>query len=112
GAGLFVPSARGCISLISTGQNTEDSEFADASADGSDVFFRTSESLLPQDPAQVDIYDARIGGGFPLRVPPEPCDPDGQPLCQPDVPAPSLPQPNSGTPGPGNPPPRECPKGK
>lgn len=33
---------------------------------GSDVFFTTADPLVPQDTdTQVDIYDARIGGGFP-----------------------------------------------
>jgi hypothetical protein len=34
---------------------------------GSDVFFTTAEALVPQDTdTQRDIYDARIGGGFPV----------------------------------------------
>jgi hypothetical protein len=33
---------------------------------GSEVFFTTADPLVPQDTdTQVDIYDARIGGGFP-----------------------------------------------
>ena len=113
GTELFVPAAKGCISLISSGQSTEDSEFVDASADGSDVFFKTGESLLPQDPGQFDVYDARVGGGFPVQVPPPLCDPDVEASCQPDVPAPVLPRPSSDVPGPGNPPgSSKCPKGK
>ena len=65
GAELFAEQARGCLSLISSGQDASDSEFIDADRDGSDVFIRTSESLLPQDPGLTDVYDARIGGGFP-----------------------------------------------
>jgi hypothetical protein len=65
GAELFVPSAVGCLSLISSGQSPTDSEFADATPDGSNVFIRTASSLLPQDPGLIDIYDAREGGGFP-----------------------------------------------
>lgn len=65
GAELYVPSAGGCLSLISTGLSPIDSELADASPDGHDVFIRTASSLLPQDPGLVDIYDARINGGFP-----------------------------------------------
>jgi hypothetical protein len=64
GAELYVPSAGGCLSLISSGQSAIDSEIADASPDGSDVFIRTEASLLPQDPGQVDVYDARVNGGF------------------------------------------------
>ena len=65
GADLYVASAGGCLSLITTGQNPNDSEVIDATPSGSDVFIKTSSSLLPQDPGLVDIYDAREGGGLP-----------------------------------------------
>ena len=65
GAGVYSPSAGGCLSLISSGQSSEDTELIDASDGGKDVFFATSASLLPQDPGLIDIYDARTGGGFP-----------------------------------------------
>ena len=48
----------------------------DVSLDGEDLFFTTGVSLLPQDPAQIDVYDARVGGGFPQPAPPPPCDVD------------------------------------
>jgi hypothetical protein len=51
---------------LSSGVSDEDSYFLDASADGSDVFFATAESLVGRDTNGVyDIYDARVGGGFP-----------------------------------------------
>jgi hypothetical protein len=38
-------------------------------ASGQDVFFTTAEQLVPEDgDTQVDIYDAREGGGFPSPV--------------------------------------------
>ncbi|HWL50125.1 MAG TPA: hypothetical protein VNT92_09630, partial [Acidimicrobiia bacterium] len=65
----------GCLSLISSGQSAEDSEFFDASASGSDVFFATQSSLLVQDYGLVDVYDARVNGGFPPPpVPPPACE--------------------------------------
>ncbi len=65
----------GCISLISSGESSQDSEFAEASPSGDDVFFATNASLLPQDPGLVDIYDARVGGGFPApQAPPASCE--------------------------------------
>jgi hypothetical protein len=92
GAELYVPSSGGCLSLISSGQSPSDSEFADASPGGSDVFIRTSSSLLPQDPGQVDLYDARIGGGLPQRVgPPAACEGEAcqGPLAPPNDPTPA-----------------------
>jgi len=63
----------GCLSLISSGKSSEDSELVDASANGRDVFFTTAESLDERrDPGAIDIYDAREGGGFPPPPPPPP----------------------------------------
>jgi hypothetical protein len=75
GAELYVPSAGGCLSLISTGKSPSDSEVIDATPSGSDVFIKTASSILPQDPGLVDIYDAREGGGLPQPpAPPAQCE--------------------------------------
>ena len=64
----------GCISLISTGESPEESEFIDASEDGRDVFIKTASSIAPQDTELIDLYDARVGGGYPPPPPaPTPC---------------------------------------
>jgi WD40-like Beta Propeller Repeat len=56
--------AAGCVSLISGGVSSEDSSFADASENGSDVFFTTRQQLTPGDTDQeADLYDARVDGG-------------------------------------------------
>lgn len=60
--------AGGCVDLISGGRDPEPSSFLDADANGEDAFFLTAASLYPPDPGAVDIYAARIGGGF--SVPP------------------------------------------
>ncbi|MGC1853298.1 MAG: hypothetical protein WA687_12750 [Solirubrobacterales bacterium] len=82
----------GCIELISSGSSEEDSIFIDASEGGRDVFFRTKESIDPDDPGLFDIYDARIGGGFARPIPPPPCVGDS---CQNVMPGPNDPTPAS-----------------
>jgi DNA-binding beta-propeller fold protein YncE len=65
--------AAGCVYLISRGTSGQDSRFIDASASGNDVFFATTDQLVPQDIDQAfDVYDARVGGGFPAPTPPAP----------------------------------------
>jgi hypothetical protein len=61
----FSETNDGCVYLISTGESIEDSEFFDATPSGADVFFATQSNLLPQDRGLTDVYDARVGGGFP-----------------------------------------------
>jgi hypothetical protein len=63
----------GCVSLLSSGQGAGGASFVDASADGADVFFLTDASLVASDPGSADLYDARVGGGFPESPPPTPC---------------------------------------
>jgi len=71
----FDAKTGGCVTMISSGQGSARSEFIDASKDGRDVFFLTATSLLPQDRAQTDLYDARVGGGFPQPpAPPAACE--------------------------------------
>ena len=80
----------GEVSLISTGKAGEGSKFIDSGANGSDVFFTTRERLVPADSDnQVDVYDARVGGGIPKQheLPQPPCLGDE---CQPAFTAPPL----------------------
>jgi hypothetical protein len=108
----FFAQNGGCIYLISSGESPQESEFWEASPDGRDVFFTTSSSLLPQDPGSVDLYDARVDGGFPQPLVKAPCEGEA---CQSPPPPPQLPTPASHSySGLGNPHPRKprCPKGK
>ncbi len=95
--------APGCVSLISSGRSLDGARFIDASSGGSDVYFTTDGSLVPADPGAIDLYDARVGGGFAEAQKPIPCVADAcQPLpSPPDDPTPGTLQRNSG-----NPPPR------
>lgn len=84
--------AIGCIGLISSGRGADGSTFVDASADGIDAFFLAGDSLVTTDPGSVDLYDARIGGGFPAPPKPIPCFGDA---CQPLPPEPDDPTPGT-----------------
>jgi WD40-like Beta Propeller Repeat len=65
----------GHVYLISDGSGGFDSSFLDASPSGNDVFIATADQLLAQDQDQrVDVYDARVDGGFPTPVTSLPCD--------------------------------------
>ncbi len=70
--------------LISGGTSGEESSFVDASATGNDVFFITSQALVPGDTdTLVDLYDARVDGGLPPpSTPASPCGGEG---CLPPV---------------------------
>lgn len=51
----------GVLNLISAGVSTEDSFFGDNSPSGNDVFFSTTEGLVPGDADEgYDVYDARV----------------------------------------------------
>ncbi len=70
----FDATSDGCLSLISGGESSDESYLLDASADGRDVFFSTRSALTGWDTNEnYDVYDARIGGGFP--------EPSQQPAC-------------------------------
>ena len=90
--------------LISSGQGVQGSRLDGVSGNGDDVFFQTADDLLPQDiENSTQIYDARVGGGFPYTTPVYGCD-SGQ--CQgAQTPAPVFAPPASATfVGVGNPP--------
>jgi hypothetical protein len=56
----------GALSLLSSGTGSSPTTFADASANGEDVFVQTRGQLLSEDhDSLVDLYDVRAGGGFP-----------------------------------------------
>lgn len=104
----------GTVSLVSTGTATKDVRLLGASHSGDDVFFTTNQRLVGWDTDEnVDVYDARVGGGFP-----EPPHPDA--ICEGEecrgAPTSAPPVTSAGSAvfeGPGNPPaPSGCPKGK
>lgn len=75
--------AGGKLSLLSSGRGSDPATFAAASASGDDAFFVTRQHLVPSDSDDlVDLYDSRVGGGFPesTPLPTVPCSEEG---CQP-----------------------------
>jgi hypothetical protein len=100
----------GQVSLISDGQDTTIDnighsvvEFLGTDASGDDAFFTTADRLVGQDTdTAVDIYDARVDGGFPAPVVPPACQGEG---CQGALStAPTLLSPGSEFQAGGNPP--------
>jgi hypothetical protein len=77
-----------------------------ASADGTDVYFNTPQTLNWEDgDERMSIYSARIGGGYPQPpAPPAPCSATTEGSCQGSTNlAPAIPAPASSTfSGPGN----------
>lgn len=77
----------GRVSLISDGQDRtvtllgpSSTSLVGMDASGTDIFFTTADKLVPQDgDTQMDIYDARIDGGFAPPGPSPACEGDG---CQ------------------------------
>jgi hypothetical protein len=64
---VFAPQASGCVGLISGGFGPDESLFADASGrgpggeEGEDVFFATTDALVPQDVGtEYNMYDAHV----------------------------------------------------
>jgi hypothetical protein len=74
----------GQVSLISSGSGKFESRLLDASASGNDVFFETRTQLVPADTDEnIDVYDARVGGGFPGT-------PNASPPCEAEACRPPL----------------------
>lgn len=83
----------GGLRLISNGAQTGGGRFAEATPDGSNVFFTTPARLVSSDFGDsVDLYDARVGGGFPGPVALPDCEGDA---CAPLPVAPNDPTPAS-----------------
>jgi DNA-binding beta-propeller fold protein YncE len=83
----------GCLSLISSGVSSRQSQFLDASENGDDVFFLTNAKLAPQDvDANEDIYDAHVcSAGSPCISPPA-----SPPVCRTEASCKAAPTPQPG----------------
>jgi hypothetical protein len=102
----FSASDGGCVFPVSDVAGDFESKFMDATPSGNNVFIATKDQLVPEADAdsRANVYDVRVGGGFPVSVSPPPCN-NGD-ACKPPV----SPQPGVFAPpasatfsGPGNP---------
>jgi hypothetical protein len=89
----------GRLRLLSSGTSAAPSDFVGSSESGDDVFFATRDRLVGQDrDGLMDVYDARVGGGFASQNPVEQPGCVGE-ACKPAVLGrPALPPLGSGTP--------------
>jgi hypothetical protein len=83
----------GSPALISSGDPETEARFLDADPSGTDAFFFTRQRLVGADiDTNLDVYDARVGGGFPEPPPPPPpCEAEAcraTPEAAPSTPAP------------------------
>ncbi len=94
---------QGCLSLITSGAGGQLNVLLGVADEGRDVFFTSHESLVASDTDTAgDVYDARIGGGFP-PPPPRPVECEGD-ACSTPAGAPNDLTPSSSTfQGAGNP---------
>jgi hypothetical protein len=65
----------GHVYLISSGTSPNESILVGASQSGDDVFFASTQQLVPRDTEEEMqvVYDARVNGGFPEPASPPPC---------------------------------------
>lgn len=92
GAGTDVYEySQGKLSLLTPGSGDDEAWVGESTDNGSDVFIFTRQRLKPSDADadQIDVYDARVNGGFPdPPLPPDPCEDES---CQgPAAPKPRL----------------------
>jgi len=114
GSGMVATTETGCVTLVSSGTDSQPSAFMDSSESGDDVFFLTYGRLSPLDTDEVpDVYDARVGGVQAVLEQHSECSGEA---CQQRGLPPDEPAPNSSTfNGAGNvktKPAKHCPHGK
>ena len=99
GGQVYETQANGCVGLISSGESASESAFLDASENGSDVFFLTTQKLAPQDfDNALDIYDAHECSTCGSPCPPTPAE--APPPCTTEASCKASPTPQPGIYGP------------
>ncbi len=80
----------GHVHVISDVAGGFESFFLATDPSGDNVFFASADQLLPEDKTNnVMVWDARIGGGYPVAVTPPPCN-SGDSCKRPPTPQPAL----------------------
>lgn len=70
----FSAVSGGCVVPVSDVAGAFGSHFMDASVNGNDVFIAAADQLVPSDTdSREDVYDVRVGGGFPVVAAPPMC---------------------------------------
>jgi hypothetical protein len=70
----FRAGSGGCVFPVSDVAGGSESFFMDASVSGDDAFIATADQLVSSDTdSREDVYDVRVGGGFPVTVAPPVC---------------------------------------
>ncbi len=87
----FSESDGGCVFAVSDVSGAFESHFMDASPSGEDVFIATAEQLVPADTdSRADVYDVRVGGGFPAASQAAPVCLEGESCRAPVPPVPGV----------------------
>lgn len=89
----------GALSLLSTGNGAQTSLLTGATPDGTDIFFRTGQTLVPkgQETGALAMYDARIDGGLASQQAEQPLNCIGEACLGQPTPPPGLAAPSSST---------------
>ena len=86
----YARSSDGCVFPISDVAGDHESKFMDATPNGESVFIATQDRLVYSDTdSRTDVYDVRVGGGFPFMTPPPVCD-NGDSCKPPQAAQPSI----------------------
>ena len=103
---------QGCLALITNGIDGTENVLLGTDLSGRDVFFATHSQLAPTDTDRsADVYDARIGGGFP-PPPPRPTECEANACSTPAAPPSDVTPATFTFKGPGNIAPPPPPAGK
>jgi hypothetical protein len=82
----------GVVQLVSSGTAATGATFGDITPSGRDIFFLTRQSLVGIDTDEnIDLYDARVGGGIAAQNPPPQPAPCASEACRPPAAPPGLP---------------------